>query len=96
MTAKAWLAVKEQEAADEAVVAAAKEAARVVREQATRAITNEGAMLLFEIRIGYQPRFVFDNSSDTSNAIWERIQHNFQQKGRALLPASDFECGRRR
>ena len=94
MTAKAWLAVKEQEAADEAVVAAAKEAARVVREQATRAITNEGAMLLIEIRIGYQPRF--DNSSDTSNAIWERIQHNFQQKGRALLPASDFESGTRR
>ena len=92
VTAKAWLAAKEQEAADDAVVAAAKEAARADREQATRAMTHEGIMLLVEIRISYQPRF--DNSADTSNAIWERIHHDFQHKGRAsLLPASDFERG---
>ena len=77
---------------DEATVAAAREAARADREQATRAMTHEGIMLLVDIRIGYQPRF--DISADNSNAIWERIHHDFQHKARAsLLPASDFDRG---
>ena len=91
VTATKWLAAKVQEAADDAVTAAAKEAAKAEREQVTRAMTEEGVMLLCEIRIKYQLRF--DNSADASNAIWERIHHDFQEKGRASLPASDYERG---
>ena len=67
-----------------------KAAAAAQKEEANRAMAN-GALLLFvDIRCRYQSRF--DNSSDNSADIWERIVHEFKRKAAAEgFATSDYE-----
>ena len=77
------LEAAQQKASNAQELAAKRAAAAAAREEATRQMSN-GALLLFvEIRCRYQSRF--DNSSDQSSAIWERIVHEFNFPIRASV-----------
>ena len=64
---------REEKAAAVEAATAARLAAAAAREEATRNMSDAGLLFLVEQRLKLQSRF--ENSSDTSEAIWKRIHH---------------------
>ena len=84
------LEAAKQKAANAQELAEKRAAAAAAREEATRQMSNGALLLFIETRCRYQSRF--DNSSDQSSAIWERIVHEFKKKAQDdEFPPSDYE-----